>query len=116
MAITVEVEGIEGDDTRQAQSLYSFRLHCRGLDPSDEVETRRLIEAWYVVGVHGGFDGWMNELKPITKTSTNGTAVLEFGIVGVVSRDALELLARCLDRTDIDTFFDRLAVLVKSAG
>jgi hypothetical protein len=56
-----------------------------------------------------------SELTEITKASMDGTDVLEFGIAGTVSSDALEFQARCLDRTDIDAFFDRLVVVVTSA-
>jgi hypothetical protein len=93
------------------QRRYTIDIWCSNKPIEADVdELDGLLKAWYVIGFHGGFGWSMNHTLPPFHEETAEGWHARYGVVGVVTHQALAVLLRCLDVSDVDLVFERVEV------
>jgi hypothetical protein len=113
VAPRVEIRGFGLDEDFEGQRSYTITLRFRHqLDPGLRIELADLVEAWYLIGAHSGFRRYLNQLHDVEfDREANGESAT-FRVVGALTRQAVDVLVRCLTDSDLDVIAESVVVTV----
>ena len=82
------------------------------LDVGLRIELADLVGAWYLVGAHSGFGRYLSQLHDVEFDCESDGETAIFRVVGSLTREALDVLVRCLTDSDIDVITESVVVTV----
>lgn len=107
----LDVHGLGLDEDFSGQRGYAVTLRCpHELDEQDRFELEQLVQAWYIVGFHGGFGGGLNRLRDMEYGTEDGGVNATFGVAGTLTTHALDDLLRCFTDSDMDIVVESVIV------